>query len=146
MDLRQHLSRFFSDKDLLDRDQGSFEQLIVRVELHLLFQFLYEHLTLSNIHSSAEIVQHEVVVQEHVEHQVAIIFGQNLVVDHFKLLLSFLEKFCSFCLSLLYLSECHSVREQSLVGDERSFSVDCFRKVVSLLGDFNGLLESCLVS
>ena len=79
------------------------------VLLHLLSQFFDKHFALGPIHGRAEVIEHEVVVEQHIKHQVAIILRQDLVLNHSELLLSLFEELDGLRLAAFHLCEGHRV-------------------------------------
>ena len=92
-----HLERFeerrwvLLDEDLLDQDQRLLEERIMLADIDLLPEQLQQLLPLLSGDRRAEIVQHEVIVEHHIEHQVALVFMSNFVINSLEHSLSFGE-------------------------------------------------------
>jgi len=126
---------------LLDQNERLLEERLVLVDLDLVVEHLEEFVPLLRCHRIAKVVQHEVIVENHIVHQVAILVVANLCIDRLKHLLCFLEYVgCLLCFRLDF-SQCHGVLKHCLICRESFFAVNSNCHVHCFFGKINDWLE-----
>ena len=97
---------------------------MARADLDLPLELFKKERSLLQLDRRIEIVQHQVIVEKHVEKEVAALFKRDLVIDHVEEPLCFLEPLTTLIYPGGHFCQSHCISQHSLIGDERFLSED----------------------
>ena len=129
----QPLYGVWDDEKFLYRDKRTLFWQLLTADLSLLLQSLNQIHALLQINALAKVVEHEVIVQEHVEKEVAAFSERYLIIDDGEELLSFGELLTTFLYASRILCQSHGISEHCLVCDESFLAEETSGKVHSFL-------------
>ena len=108
-------------------------------DLNLPLKLFKKERSLLQLDSRIEIIKHQVIVEEHVEKEVAALFKRNLIIDHIEEFLCFLEPLAALIDARGHFCQCHSISQHSLISDESFLAKDALGKISRFLRDQNDI-------
>ena len=93
-------------------------------DLNLPLKLFKKERSLLQLNRRIEIIKHQVIVEKHVEKEVAALFKRNLIIDHVEEFLSFLEPLAALIDARGHFCQSHSISQHSLISDESFLAKD----------------------